>query len=142
MTAPNPNFPLNLDIHPSTNSIANAADANFGSVAQEMAIRQYDIAGRVWEAAYAMMSYIRPAGNLIFDPPIFDPMMSNERHVIIELGSGSGLVASTIASMLKPGRDRFIATDLPEVCSTFSCPALELRYRKRSALCSRATYKQ
>ena len=55
----NPNFPLNLDIHPSTiptEQIATLADvrldAHFGSAAQEAAIVQYGIAGRVWLAFY------------------------------------------------------------------------------------------
>jgi hypothetical protein len=53
----NPNFPVNLDIYPSAipipthskiRSDANQLDAAFGPAAQELAIRQYGIAGRVW----------------------------------------------------------------------------------------------
>lgn len=52
----NPNFPLHLDIHPSTIPTVHSAtfidartlDTRFGSVAQEAAIIQYGIAGRVW----------------------------------------------------------------------------------------------
>jgi len=47
-----PNFPLNLDIHPSNQPLVTDSrpdlDANFGSKAQEQAIREYGIAGRVW----------------------------------------------------------------------------------------------
>ena len=56
MTTSTPNFPLNLDIHPSTQPLVNDnkeripadLDAIFGSKAQERAIREYGIAGRVW----------------------------------------------------------------------------------------------
>ena len=44
----NPNFPLDLDIHPSTNQTVNDSDSSFGLVAQELAIRHYGVAGRVW----------------------------------------------------------------------------------------------
>jgi hypothetical protein len=51
-TCSNPNFPVNLDIHPSKPSqdlYSNHIDkAAFGSLAQELAILQYGIAGRVW----------------------------------------------------------------------------------------------
>lgn len=66
------------------------------------------------EAAYAMISYICPHNTLEFDPPFFDASRS-QCSTIIELGSGSGLVASVVAQMLQPGKDFFIATDLPEV---------------------------
>ena len=48
----NPNFPVNLDIHPSKPSQDLYCDhidkSAFGSLAQELAILQYGIAGRVW----------------------------------------------------------------------------------------------
>ncbi len=66
------------------------------------------------EAAYAMATYIRPPENVQFDPPFFDAE-AHGRYTMIELGSGSGLVASIIASCLKAGRDLLIATDLLEV---------------------------
>ena len=63
-----------------------------------------------------MISYIRPPDTLEFDPTFFDTMShSTAQYFIIELGSGSGLVASTIAGLLRPGRDLLIVTDLPEV---------------------------
>ncbi|PPQ89324.1 hypothetical protein CVT25_003161 [Psilocybe cyanescens] len=132
----NPNFPQNLQIHPSnphSSRYLNAAhdldEAKFGSEAQELAIRKYGIAGRVWEAAYAMSLYIQPPGHLMFDPPIVDVSRQADSIVMIELGSGTGLVASSIAKLLRPGQDHLLVTDLPEVC-----PLLEdnLRSIKKS----------
>ena len=68
------------------------------------------------EAAYAMISYIHPAPNLLYDPPIIDASAEGDRLIMLEVGSGSGLVASTLAGLLRPGHDRLIVTDLPEVC--------------------------
>lgn len=49
MSLQNPNFPKNLDIRPSKpqGSSSDLGDA-FNTLAQEDAIRQYGIAGRVW----------------------------------------------------------------------------------------------
>ncbi|KAF8150702.1 putative methyltransferase-domain-containing protein [Crassisporium funariophilum] len=119
----NPNFPLDLDIHPSHSTIYQPLnlnlkefEINYGSSAQEDAIRRYGIAGRVWEAAYAMILYLHPSSNLEFDPPIIDASSNIERISMVELGSGSGMVATAVATLLKPGRDHLIVTDLPEVC--------------------------
>ncbi|KAJ3512959.1 hypothetical protein NLJ89_g3228 [Agrocybe chaxingu] len=122
----NPNFPANLDIHASTGTISHHPDhldAHFSAEAQETAIRQYGIAGRVWEAAYAMTLFISPSTTLEFGPTFLDATQADDTVTMIELGSGSGLVASTVAGLLKPGRDLFIATDLPEVQEV--CPLLE-----------------
>ena len=35
---------------------------------------------------------------------------------MIELGSGTGLIAARLAPYLREGKDLFVATDLPEVC--------------------------
>ena len=43
-----PNFPLNLDIHPSSQPSHLEYDRNYSFEAQEIAIRKYGIAGRVW----------------------------------------------------------------------------------------------
>ncbi|KAF8905072.1 hypothetical protein CPB84DRAFT_637208 [Gymnopilus junonius] len=98
----NLNFPFNLRIHPSSPPTYSSDkclidDTNFGSHAQERAIRQYGIAGRVWEAAYMMNLYIHPPLHMEFDPPFIDidATKAPQRLTIIELGSG---------------------TDLPEVC--------------------------
>jgi methylase of polypeptide subunit release factors len=67
------------------------------------------------EAAYAMISYIRPPDNLEFDPPFLAASKQRKKRIIVELGSGSGFVASVVARLLRPGLDHVIATDLPEV---------------------------
>lgn len=58
-----------------------------------------------------------------FDPPPFtktlqdpDCAPGNDGLVILELGSGTGLVAARVAPYLREGRDIMVATDLPEVC--------------------------
>ena len=53
--------------------------------------------------------------NWEFDPPFVRDVSQRRKHVIIELGSGSGIVGSHIAKTLEPGRDLVIVTDLPEV---------------------------
>ncbi|PPR02597.1 hypothetical protein CVT24_002168 [Panaeolus cyanescens] len=117
MNFSNPNFPKNLDIHPSKpqSSSIDLGDA-FGSLAQEEAIRQYGIAGRVWEAAYLITSYLQNIHHQ-FDPPLISSTSSGDL-LMIELGSGSGLVASTFTKVLSLDSRKFcfIATDLPEVC--------------------------
>ncbi|KJA16427.1 hypothetical protein HYPSUDRAFT_193151 [Hypholoma sublateritium FD-334 SS-4] len=130
----NPNFPLHLNIHPSTIPTAHSAtfadaatlDAQFGCAAQEASILQYGIAGRVWEASYAMILYIQPPQNIEFDPPFIntDRTCTSTKYSMLELGSGTGLVASTLLKLLDPARDHIIVTDLPEVC-----PLLEANLR-------------
>lgn len=45
----NPNFPANLDIRPSVQQTAGSdSDRKFDVSAQQEAIREYGIAGRVW----------------------------------------------------------------------------------------------
>ncbi|KAG8213461.1 putative methyltransferase-domain-containing protein [Butyriboletus roseoflavus] len=123
-----PNFPPGLSIapnvgfftgkvqeHPLENDIGDA----FGVEAQQEAISRYGIAGRVWEAAYALCAYVEPAeGNVLdFDPPFVDD--PHEPLGAIELGSGTGVVAASIARVVRhavrPG-GFVIATDLPDVC--------------------------
>ena len=63
-------------------------------------------------------------GRTEFDPPPFTAIIQNsrfgaphdDRTVIIELGSGTGLIAARIAQYLREGCDLMVATDLPEVC--------------------------
>jgi len=62
-----------------------------------------------------MISYIHPSLGFELDPPLIDASGSSEKTTIIELGSGSGMVAFSLARLLKPGYDHLIATDLPEV---------------------------
>lgn len=148
-----PNFPGGLDIVPSSGKDVdglNDLDPHFGATAQKHAIETYGIAGRVWwiassilcsdvslilhrEASYAMLAYLNyPSGEDLqeFDPPpftLFNP--HSESLTVIELGSGTGLVASQISALLKPGRDLLYATDLPEVC-----PLLENNLRDCSTV--------
>ncbi|KAI0300809.1 hypothetical protein BC826DRAFT_621383 [Russula brevipes] len=90
-----PNFPVGLSIshssYPSTHPTAlNSLGTDVqgpGSVlsaeAQDRAIAKYGIAGRVWEAAYAMMLYVRNPDAYEFDPR-FD---LGPRAVAVELGA-------------------------------------------------------
>ncbi|TCD63203.1 hypothetical protein EIP91_005842 [Steccherinum ochraceum] len=115
----NPNFPSNLDIRPNAQEIVTAesgSDRKFDASAQEEAIREYGIAGRVWEAAYAMKAYLSPSSmNLTYDPP-FRSASEPGPSRIIELGSGTGIIAAQLAQQLHSGCDLVVATDLPEVC--------------------------
>ncbi|KAF8628014.1 hypothetical protein AX15_004132 [Amanita polypyramis BW_CC] len=130
-----PNFPDYLDIAPSQlpNELKVHLGDRFGPRAQEEAIRRFGIAGRVWEAAYGLSLYVQPAMDLEFDPPFISPS-DRPPLSIIELGSGSGLVAAAIATRLNSLHDLIIATDLPEVCQLLSanlrhtaCPSLAVR---------------
>jgi hypothetical protein len=128
----NANFPPGLDIAASQNRTDSSPE--FGRVAQEDAISKYGIAGRVWyqfkpvprrdsrliqdfrEAAYSLISYLREGPSLELDPPFIFSGSSNPFRVV-ELGSGTGVVASElVATVLRPGMDKLFATDLPEVC--------------------------
>ncbi|KAJ7455299.1 putative methyltransferase-domain-containing protein [Mycena galericulata] len=119
----NPNFPQNLNIRPSVPLDDAPASEKFNFANQQEAIRVFGIAGKVWEAAYVLNSYIRPPAGHVFDPPLF-PESDEARRVIIELGSGSGIVAATMAEVLHRTDDIILATDLPEVC-----PLLEQNLR-------------
>jgi len=110
----NPNFPQNLDIRPSV-PLGDAQDETFDFSRQQEDIRVFGIAGKVWEAAYALNTYIKPPADYVFDPPLF-PAQKNAR--MVELGSGTGIVAATMATVLH-ARDIMFVTDLPEVCITF-----------------------
>ncbi|KAA1477186.1 hypothetical protein DENSPDRAFT_786231 [Dentipellis sp. KUC8613] len=125
--ASNPNFPRDLDIQPSRDPNAANSDAagfEFGADAQAEAIAKYGIAGRVWEAAYAMLRYLDPPDpHPEFDPP-FDPSCgaspetstgSDTPLTILELGAGTGIVGFALARRLH-ARDMVVVTDLPEVC--------------------------
>lgn len=118
-SAQNPNFPDFLDIQPSrtpNNFLEPHLQNTFGARAQEDAIQRYGIAGRVWEAAYALLHYIQPmSSEFEFDPP-FISSLDPHPLTMIELGSGSGIVAAAIGGKLPSKDDLIIATDLPEVC--------------------------
>ena len=71
------------------------------------------------EAAYTLCAYVDPADGDVheFDPPFVDDLL--EPLGVIELGSGTGVVAASVARAIRyanrPGRF-VIATDLPDVC--------------------------
>ncbi|KAF9040971.1 hypothetical protein BDZ89DRAFT_981315 [Hymenopellis radicata] len=120
-----PNFPPNLDIKPLYHQ-GDWGDA-FSHKSQTAAIEKYGIAGRVWEAAYALMLYVNPPTGpheWLFDPPFIaaDPGLPLPT-VMIELGSGTGIVASVLGRL----GGAVIVTDLPEVC-----PLLEANLRHDS----------
>ncbi|KAF7312502.1 hypothetical protein MIND_00263900 [Mycena indigotica] len=121
-----PNFPVALDIRPSVPSNDDSNPRDFDLTFQEDAIRDFGIAGRVWEAAYVLNTYIKPPRNLVFDPP-FTPFDGPNR--IVELGSGTGMNAAMVAGLLDPSRDILFATDLPEVC-----PLLERNLRSHKSI--------
>ena len=85
------------------------------------------------EAAYALSAYVSPPSDWKFEPPFISDAARIHPVTMIELGSGSGLVASGIIKTLEP-RDLFIATDLPEVCKKLpACHIHGLQPRHRSA---------
>ena len=65
-----------------------------------------------------MLAYLDPSSPLEFDPPP-PTFASTARRPItaIELGSGTGFVAASVAEWLRPECDLLIATDLPDVCT-------------------------
>ena len=67
-----------------------------------------------------MIFYIHPSPGFEFDPYLIDASGNSEKITIIELGSGSGMVAFSLAKLLKPGCDHLIVTDLPEVWRFFN----------------------
>ncbi|KAH0832894.1 hypothetical protein J3R83DRAFT_11846 [Lanmaoa asiatica] len=118
-----PNFPPSLSITPNATLFTNKATGDggdaFGVEAQREAISRYGIAGRVWEAACALCAYVYPAEGDVLD---FEPPFVDDPHVplgAIELGSGTGMVAASVARAIRhavrPG-GFVIATDLPDVC--------------------------
>lgn len=153
-----PNFPLGLQIHPSslqrstrpfarpwgdtehvqqiTGALAAAAKdtqavSDSASWEQDTAqdIEDYGIAGRIWEAAYLLACYLRPAhcrpGELEFDPPcsLFDRPISAP-ITVVELGSGAGYGSLHLARQLErhaktrpagPCQARLVLTDLENV---------------------------
>ncbi|KAK0469606.1 putative methyltransferase-domain-containing protein [Desarmillaria tabescens] len=115
----NPNFPHDLDIKPSVDLLglhSQPGDQDlFGHSAQRAAISRYGIAGRVWEAAYALLLYVDPPSTWEFEPP-FLKNQDSSRHTIIELGSGTGIIARSLSRSLTSGEDIIVSTDLPEVC--------------------------
>ncbi|KAH9003145.1 putative methyltransferase-domain-containing protein, partial [Lactarius hatsudake] len=73
-------------------------------------IARYGIAGRVWEAAYAMMLYVQDPDAYEFDPQF----EFGSESVVVELGAGTG--AAGLALAATHPHARVVLTDLPEVC--------------------------
>ena len=81
------------------------------------------------EAAYAFRVYLDPPSNRDYDPPFPTTARSGDWDkaalTVIELGSGAGMVASTLAPLLSEG-DLLVVTDLAEVGgSTKDLPRLK-----------------
>ncbi|KAF8271167.1 putative methyltransferase-domain-containing protein [Lactarius quietus] len=109
------NFPDGLSIFHSYPSSQFGPYAELTDVlsaeAQNTAIAKYGIAGRVWEAAYAMMLYVRDSDAYEFDPRF---EFGAEGVVVVELGAGTG--AAGLALAAAHPHARVVLTDLPEVC--------------------------
>ncbi|QRW13482.1 hypothetical protein RhiLY_12481 [Ceratobasidium sp. AG-Ba] len=108
-----PNFPPDLSIQPSVSSSSPSKDIL--AFNQDVDIKQYGIAGRIWEAAYTLAVYITPpplcptdstvskSGSspvLEFDPPsslFYDHIRST---TVVEVGSGTGYAGIHVARQL------------------------------------------
>ncbi len=68
-----------------------------------------------------MILYMQPPNNIEFDPPFIEAERkgTSTEYSMLELGSGTGLVASSLLKLLDPRRDHLIVTDLPEVILFF-----------------------
>ncbi|SJL09815.1 uncharacterized protein ARMOST_13196 [Armillaria ostoyae] len=115
----NHNFPHDLDIEPSVDLLGLQSQRGdqdlFGLNAQRETIARYGIAGRVWEAAYALLLYVDPPPTWEFDPPFLESPDSSQ-YTMVELGSGTGIIARSLSRSLTSGKDIIVSTDLPEVC--------------------------
>ncbi|KAM0747043.1 hypothetical protein T439DRAFT_305974 [Meredithblackwellia eburnea MCA 4105] len=126
-----PNWPADLRIRPSSSKVINLTqgrsaaagqggerDEDEDEVAKQQDIETFGIAGRTWEAAYAMRYYLQPSvssSDTTFDPPNpFDILSSSSAHTIIEVGSGTGYLSLALAPSLPPTTS-IVMTDLPEV---------------------------
>ena len=89
------------------------------------------------EASHVLLAYLDPSSSATceFDPAPFTGDLSRADRLpitAIELGSGTGFVASRIAAWLRPDLDLLLVTDLPEVCALLeanlrSSPAVRVR---------------
>lgn len=60
-----------------------------------------------------MLFYVQSPLEFTFDPPF---LATTSPRTILELGSGTGVVAAAVARVVDQREDLVIATDLPEVC--------------------------
>ena len=90
------------------------------------------------EAALVMCEYVdHPSTELAFDPPFFEKREADASPVLVELGSGTGIVAARIANSTSfPDDGIIVATDLPDVC-----PLLAHNLRKPGSTSSLFTSK-
>ncbi|SJX62767.1 uncharacterized protein SRS1_11031 [Sporisorium reilianum f. sp. reilianum] len=141
-----PNFPQGLRIQPSSSQRRSTETADHdkrqgapsdvtrtASWEQDTSedIESFGIAGRIWEAAYLLARYLRPAAErpneLEFDPPcsLFEATSSQQQPLtIVELGSGAGYGSLHLARQLlqhaqstgkPPAKVRLVLTDLENV---------------------------
>ncbi|CAE6535047.1 unnamed protein product [Rhizoctonia solani] len=134
-----PNFPSNLAIRPSLPASDQKSGINL-HFDQKTGIETYGIAGRVWEAAYALATYTTPPteGSKLdstddsnnrdfeFDPPC-SLFRADTNLTVVEVGSGTGYAGMYLAQQLNsfrqrhgaqtnlPASDAVILTDLPNV---------------------------
>ncbi|KIJ51452.1 hypothetical protein M422DRAFT_776697 [Sphaerobolus stellatus SS14] len=128
------NFPKDLSIHASDpKSIIRLFSLGIPSnlsqdITEEQAIiesqasniKAYGIAGRIWEAAYALMVYLQPHTRTDFDPP--SSLFEYRPGAIIELGAGTGYLGLAMARYISSKSQAsdtktLVLTDLPDVCS-------------------------
>ncbi|KPV73905.1 uncharacterized protein RHOBADRAFT_54493 [Rhodotorula graminis WP1] len=138
-----PNFPKGLAIAPSRAAHGPGALVDDGLCVEDDAaqdVERFGIAGRTWEAAYLLRSYLALSTStsrtssstppLIFDPPcplLSDPPSPPDRpstrkrkRTILELGAGTGFLSLAVAPHLHRSTDRLVVTDLHNVCPLLS----------------------
>ncbi len=76
----------------------------------------YGIAGRIWESAFLVESYVHAPSTWTWDPPR-TIVGAPQARTILELGSGVGTAGLTTAMALDTRQTHdLIVTDLPDVC--------------------------
>ncbi|CDR99685.1 hypothetical protein, partial [Sporisorium scitamineum] len=112
-------------------------------------IESFGIAGRIWEAAYLLARYLRPAvqhpDELEFDPPcsLFEPASSKQPLTIVELGSGAGYGSLHLARQLlqhaqctksQPAKATLVLTDLENVVPLMERNVARAGYQQTTSL--------
>ena len=110
-----PNFPEALAIAPQAPSTGADDVAWAHDSADDIA--QYGIAGRIWESAFLVESYVHAPSTWTWDPPR-TIVGAPQARTILELGSGVGTAGLTTAMALDTRQTHdLIVTDLPDVCA-------------------------